>query len=283
MLESNRTPNTAYQNLVTAHFDATTPEWEEVYTRQGVYATAYQLRMATVLSLLDNLSLPVDSRCLEIGCGPGLTTIALAERGYVVNAIDPVKAMVRRTQQRAIEARLGDRIFAGVGDVHNLSFPDSKFDLVLMIGVTEWLKDLRKPLQEVSRILKPGAYVIIACDNKWALHKFIDPLLNPAFAPLRRTLRNALNSCGLLKNQLRNYCYSIRQFDALLFKVSLEKVEGVTLGFGPFSFFRLNFLSEAMGLWLQQRLQYLADGRFPLIRSGGVVYVAVAKKILSGT
>src|SRR2546429_4178898 len=56
------------------------------------------------LGLVDELALPSGSHILEIGCGAGLTTIALAQRGFTVQAVDTVDRMVALTRQAATEA-----------------------------------------------------------------------------------------------------------------------------------------------------------------------------------
>jgi ubiquinone/menaquinone biosynthesis C-methylase UbiE len=148
----------AHRQLATAYFESTVPRWEEFYTHPGkraVYATIYRLRLDVALSLVDRLHLPPGSRCLDIGCGPGIAAIALAQRSFVVDAIDLVAAQLDRTSRRAAEAGVGDRIVASVGDIHELKFPDGIFDFVLTIGVLEWLEDLGKPLREISRVLSP--------------------------------------------------------------------------------------------------------------------------------
>ena len=97
------------RELVATHFEATVPRWEQYYashSSQSVYATIYRSRLAVALSLADGLRLPRGSRCLDVGCGPGLATVALAQCGFIVNAIDLIKAQLDRTQQHAAEARL---------------------------------------------------------------------------------------------------------------------------------------------------------------------------------
>jgi SAM-dependent methyltransferase len=266
--------------LVAAHFEATVPRWEEYYashSSQSVYATIYRSRLAVALSLADGLRLPPGSRCLDVGCGPGLATVALAQCGFIVNAIDLIKAQLDRTQQRAAEARLGERVLTSVGDIHNLDFPERVFDLILVIGIMEWLEDPNKPLREIARVLKPGGHVILSVDNKWALHSLLDPLWTPPLAPMRRCMGKFLNWAGLRRQSPRTYSYSIRHFDRLAANAGLEKVEGITVGFGPFSFFGLE-LPQPLGLTLHRGFQRLADQKFPLLQSAGLVYVTIARR-----
>src|SRR5438128_2589049 len=179
----------AHQDLVNAHFQSTVSYWKDIYDSQSVYATIYQQRRDLVLSLVDKLAVPTDSKILEIGCGPGLTTVALAKRGYNVEAIDAIDPMISLTREIADANGLGHRISARLGDIHHLAFPNNTFRLVLAIGVTEWLQTLDRPMREIARVLQPGGYLITNADNSGALHRMLDPLANPMLAPLKTLVR----------------------------------------------------------------------------------------------
>lgn len=270
-----------HRELVSAYFESTAPRWEQFYSsndKDSVYDTIYRSRLAVALSLADALRLPPGSRCLDVGCGPGVATVALAERGFAVDAVDLVEAQLDRTRQRAAEARVGERVVASRGDIHDLKFAESAFDLALVIGVMEWLEDPSQPLSEISRVLKPGGHAILSVDNKWALRNVLDPLTLPLLAPVRRPLGKFLDRVGLRRaSRPRDRSYPIRRFDQLVANAGLEKTEGVTVGFGPFSFSGLE-LPQSLGLTLHRKLQRLADRKFPLLRSAGFVYVTVARK-----
>ncbi len=92
----------------------------------------------------------------------GLTTIALARFGYVVDAIDSSEGMVERALRGAIEADLGDRVKVLRGNANSLAFEDGVFDLVLAIGVIPWLESPGPAAREMARVVKPGGTVVIA-------------------------------------------------------------------------------------------------------------------------
>jgi SAM-dependent methyltransferase len=69
--------------------------------------------------ILSQINLPLGSRILDIGCGPGRHTIELASRGYEVLGIDPSAAMIEAARARAVEAgispefrQIGGELFA---------------------------------------------------------------------------------------------------------------------------------------------------------------------------
>lgn len=270
------------QKLVDAYFQATAPEWEAIYQRQEeVYARTYQQRRMVALSLVDKMALPENAHVLEIGCGPGLTTVALAQRGYSVHAIDRLREMIETTRNRAREVGLQHRVIASVGDVRNLAFPNNSFQLALMIGVTEWLDSLRQPLKEIAQVIAPGGFLIVSFDNSWALHQLVDPILNPVLAPVKKARRAIRRALGLLTPGPRGYAHSMRRFKSCLAASGFETRETVTVGFGPFSFFRRNLFSETTGLKINQKFQDWANAGVPVLRTMGCVYVVAAVKASS--
>ena len=84
---------------------------------------------------------------LDIGCGDGNEVKSLASQcmPYKIMGIDPsVK-----------EPAGGDNWLISNGDAENLSFEDNTFDAVYSKNAFEHIKDIRKTLLEVKRVLKP--------------------------------------------------------------------------------------------------------------------------------
>src|SRR5216117_3967362 len=151
-------PDREQQKRVNDYFQSTLAYWDEIYREGGVYQTIYQRRRTVALSLVDKLALPAGSRVLEVGCAHGLTTVALAERGFSVEAVDAVPEMISAARIRAQESGLAQRMSFQVADIQNLPFEAGRFNLVLVIGVTEWLRSLEQPLREIERVLRPGGH-----------------------------------------------------------------------------------------------------------------------------
>src|SRR4029453_1658993 len=116
--------------------------WEQIYADSTVYGRIYQERARRAIACANGVRLSSSAAVLEIGCGPGVITTAMARTGATVWAIDSLREMVERTKAMADQAGLGSRVFAQVGHVDNVPFADATFDLVVLIGVSEWLVSL---------------------------------------------------------------------------------------------------------------------------------------------
>ncbi len=106
--------------------------------------------------LLKTFPIKSGARILDVGTGTGIALPALKEiagdTGQVIG-LDVSAAMVAEARKvhTAVE----------VGDAHELSFPDSRFDAVLAFAVIPHLDDPGRFLNEAARVLKPGGIVII--------------------------------------------------------------------------------------------------------------------------
>jgi SAM-dependent methyltransferase len=274
-----RLPPIDDQQLVNAHFESTLDHWGNVYKEEGISPLIYQQRRVRALQYIDDLHLPANSRVLEIGCGPGFMTLDLALRSFRVDAIDAVSGMVLQTANQVHRAGVYERVRVTKGDVHNLNFPESRFDLVLMIGVAEWLDSLTGPLKEIRRVLKSGGFLVVSAGNGWPLHEMLDPLLNPALRPVKRLAGRALRKTGLRQPRVRTKSYPTTRFDGSLVAAGLRPIKRATLGFGPFTVFNWPVFSHHAARKIHSKLQNLADRNHPVLRSKGQVYLVVATKI----
>jgi ubiquinone/menaquinone biosynthesis C-methylase UbiE len=266
------------QRLVDARFHNEAPVWSNIYKESGVTAEIYRLRRDRALAIIEQLG--PEARILEIGCGAGLLAIALARRGYRVEATDRLDAMIRLTGDLAAAEGVSHRMTTRVCDVHELPYPDHSFDVVVALGVLPWLHSPEQALREAARVLSSGGQFIVTTDSRWQLTNLFDPFCSPLTEPMRRWVRRILEALSLIKNRKkpRPKLYSTRRVDQLLARAGLQKVRGSTIGFGPFLFLKRKLIPDSMASRVHAKLQSLADLGVPLLRSAGIEYIAVAKK-----
>jgi SAM-dependent methyltransferase len=99
-------------------------------------------------------------RLVDLGCGPGSITVGLAKivaPGEVVG-IDIESTQIGLARAHAAEQAVTNARFE-IGDVRQLSVPDSAFDVVFGHTILMQFQDPIPVLSEVQRILQPGGVV----------------------------------------------------------------------------------------------------------------------------
>ncbi|HXG51074.1 MAG TPA: class I SAM-dependent methyltransferase [candidate division Zixibacteria bacterium] len=116
-------------------------------------------------------------RVLELGCGAGDLTCALAEDGEFVAGSDLSFESVRSGKARLLRDREEPRKVAFVQmDARALAFADAAFDVVVSTSMIEHLypDDLSGHLSEVWRVLKIGGRYLVWCPNGLGRHRHRD-------------------------------------------------------------------------------------------------------------
>ncbi|MFB3916850.1 MAG: class I SAM-dependent methyltransferase [Terriglobales bacterium] len=268
------------QEVVNRHFQQNADYWNDIYYQDGVYAEIHRERSASVLRLVDALGLAPGARILEVGCGAGLTTTALAKRGHIMEAIDSVPAMIELTRRKVEQQGLSDRVHAGVGDCHCLGYPENSFEVVIAMGVTPYLHSLPVALRELARVLKPGGHIVINADNRWRLNTILHPLHSPLLVPFRHIAEGVLRSFiprDAKQAKFASRMYSRGEFDFALARAGFSVLHSFTLGFGPFSFLGKK-LPERLGMKVHRSLQALSDRGVIAVSSTGSQYIVLGKK-----
>lgn len=95
---------------------------------------------------------------LDVGCGGGFYSAAMAERGARVTGLDGSAAMVRHAE----EAAGGRATFVQHDLERPLPFGDASFDLAVMALVYHHVYDRAQLLAELRRVLRPGARLLVS-------------------------------------------------------------------------------------------------------------------------
>jgi ubiquinone/menaquinone biosynthesis C-methylase UbiE len=101
---------------------------------------------------------------LDVGCGPGVDTVALAEfvgASGSVDGVDADPAMVAAAEHRASAAGVHDRVHHHVADALALPFDANTFDAVRGERLFQHLSDPRAALAEMLRVTRPGGWIVV--------------------------------------------------------------------------------------------------------------------------
>lgn len=114
--------------------------------------------------------LPTQGRILEIGSATGRYTLALAQRGFTVTAVDLAAALLAVGRERLAEAGLAPQVHFVVADARDLSaVTERAFDAVLLMGPLYHLiaeADRKLALQQVFARLRSGGLIFSTFLNR---------------------------------------------------------------------------------------------------------------------
>jgi ubiquinone/menaquinone biosynthesis C-methylase UbiE len=100
---------------------------------------------------------------LDLGAGLGSMSEELVLQGATTFAIEPGEAWASICERRAGRHGGSYTLHRSVGE--SLPFDNDSMDLVVSNQVLEHVNDPRQVLTEVYRVLKPGGYFYLSCEN----------------------------------------------------------------------------------------------------------------------
>jgi len=140
---------------------------------------------------LELIDLPRAVAALDLGCGTGVVTRAIAARdGFAgtVTGVDQSPEFIAAARRLAAEEGVGDHVEFVVGDAHELDLPAASFDAAVAHTLVSHVRDPLAVLAESARVIRPGGSVAIF-DGDYASLTF-----GSSDARLGQTIERAIQS-----------------------------------------------------------------------------------------
>jgi 2-polyprenyl-3-methyl-5-hydroxy-6-metoxy-1,4-benzoquinol methylase len=103
-------------------------------------------------------------KVLDVGCGDGVLSYLLAEKGAVISGIDNSKEAIITASEKCKQF---DNIKFIKSSVYELPFDEMSFDYVVSSDVIEHLRDPDKMLSEIKRVWNRRGKIIITSPIKY--------------------------------------------------------------------------------------------------------------------
>lgn len=281
---------TSRKDKVKEHFSNKTEYWDSLYdeTNGKQSFTKFELkkRKEIVFDFISRLSFKPNQTALDIGCGAGHYLVNLSNIGYSTVGADNSEEMLLTSKNNLAKASFQETKLINA-DCYNIPFPSDHFNLIISIGVLEYLSKETKALGEMHRLIKPDGNIMVTFPNVYKLRNLINPyyylirvwsyLFGKKGAQYRsdiaadkqakidfgkstvtrysfKKVRKLIESSGYRINEYRGYCFGPfalwqKSFFSLERSINIsEFIEGLQR-FRIFGF--LSFFANRWVLWIQ--------------------------------
>jgi ubiquinone/menaquinone biosynthesis C-methylase UbiE len=164
------------------HTPAAAEGYADLHNGTGAAARFFRSRIHLIS---ETLSATQGGDLLDVGCGPGMMVRELLDSRpgeFRITALDRSPAMVEACAGRVADA---SNVRVLVGRIEAMPLPDASFDVVLAMGVLEYI-DVSAALAEIARVTRPGGLVLVTMLNPVSPYRLVEWHV---YWPLLRVLR----------------------------------------------------------------------------------------------
>lgn len=144
-----------------ARFDALAQRW---WDPQGEFRPLHVLNPVR-LDYIDNRAALRGKRALDVGCGGGLLSEAMALRGAQVTGIDLGPQTIEVAELHALASHAAVRYLGESAEAHAAQNPGA-YDVVVCMEMLEHVPEPDSVLRALRALVKPGGHVFVSTLNR---------------------------------------------------------------------------------------------------------------------
>jgi 2-polyprenyl-6-hydroxyphenyl methylase / 3-demethylubiquinone-9 3-methyltransferase len=142
-------------------FSSRAAQW---WDSDGEFKTLHHINPVRLSFITKNMSLQ-DKHVLDVGCGGGILTEAMAKENAIVTAIDASRENIRIACQHDSDNKLEIDYIVTTAETFSES-NSAKFDLITCMELLEHVPDPTSIIQACTKMIKPGGHVIFSTINR---------------------------------------------------------------------------------------------------------------------
>lgn len=294
--------NPAHKKVVRETFSEDAEYWRKVYEEPcekekvqgllqgGVFVNREMVdRKNAVLGFIEEHAGCRKVLALDLGCGSGMTMRDILERGHAVIGADITEAMLNQARAVVRDSTPGQAQLI-LSDAENIPFEDNSFDVVLCVGVLQYLQTDQHAVREMSRVVRDGGLVVMTLPNIFRINNLLDPyyylVRGVQFIVQKSPLSKKAKTRTLSPREFsangsfanRRYYYG--QLSRLFERSNLRHVHTRGIAFGPLTFWRKQLLPTRLSMSISRLLQWIAlKPHFSFVNAFANRWVICLKKV----
>lgn len=158
---NNDTVSTNVDPRESGHFDGLAARW---WDPEGDFKTLHDMNPPRVEYIADRASLH-NSRVLDVGCGGGVLSEALAEKGAEVTGIDAAERVLEVARLHMAESDLRIDYRAVMAESMAEQEP-AAFDIVCCLEMLEHVPDPGRTVTACAELCRPGGHLFFSTINR---------------------------------------------------------------------------------------------------------------------
>ncbi|EJP6474085.1 class I SAM-dependent methyltransferase [Clostridium sp. L74] len=153
------------------YFDSIAEDWNVI--RSDYFEERLKYKILSITNIKDKV-------VGDLGCGTGFVSLALANEASIVFSIDNSKNMLKELSTAASKKDYKN-VYPIKSSLDNLAIFDESLNVVFINMALHHIKDAKKAISEMYRVLKKDGVVIISDvrehDGEWAKEEMFDEWL----------------------------------------------------------------------------------------------------------
>ena len=186
------------------YFDSIAENWNVI--RSDYFEERLKYKILSITNIKDKV-------VADLGCGTGFVSLALANEASIVFSVDNSRNMLKQLRASALDKDYKN-LYLIKSSLDNLSLFDESVDVIFINMALHHIKEAKKAILEMHRVLKKGGVVIISDvmehDGEWAREEMFDEWLGFS----NEQISNWLEEAGFSHIQIENTDLSCKGYSS---------------------------------------------------------------------
>lgn len=186
------------------YFDSIAENWNVI--RSDYFEERLKYKLLSITNIKDKV-------VADLGCGTGFVSLALANEASIVFSVDNSSNMLKQLKINSSDKNYKN-LYLIKSSLDNLTLFDESVDAIFINMALHHIKDAKKAISEMHRVLKKDGVVIISDvmehDGEWAREEMFDEWLGFS----NEQIKNWLEEAGFNSVQIENTDLSCKGYSS---------------------------------------------------------------------